>query len=218
VLYKTSLCEPRLRHPHHPYPYPMSIIPFPDYLCALVGHEQRFQSLSEIREGILHAVNVQALDAMSPNLKSHDYTRHFAQTTVPIFRHIPIEEVETAAGWVSGLSAVRSYFDLLGMHWKRCIYVRQDTVVIDPVTRTCRFVLDIEWMWRKPGLPGWVEVVECTQVYDSDYKIVEAEYLTLSGKDTCWPVMKWPVMRIQKTITSGRMVRATHSQLLSQSR
>jgi len=166
--------------------------------------EQR-QSLDMVRDGIMNAVNAQFLEATTLNVTTFELTRHFSQTTAPMFRHIPKEDVDSPAGWVTGLTAVRSYFDLLGLYWKRGIRVRRPALVVDPVNRTCQYMLDIEWTWckPKPGLEGWQEIVECNQMYDWEFKVVKAEYLTLSGRDTCWSVRSKSLINA----ASGGMVR-----------
>jgi len=172
----------------------------PRYSCILTFSEQQ-RSLDAVRQQILNAVSAQYLEATALPItqQSSEFTRHYSQTTCPIFRHIPKEDLDTPSGWVYGLTAVRSYFDLINLYWRQWIRVRQSTISVDPVKRSCRFVLDIDWTWCKAGISGWSEIVECNQMYDLDYKVVKAEYITLSGRETCWSVMN-------KTIHSERKV------------
>ena len=153
--------------------------------------QQQRQNLDAIHQHIMNTLNAFYVDTLITTATTAELTYHyFSQTTIPIFRHIPKEDLGTLGGWLSGHSAIRSYFDLFTLYWTRRIRVRQPTVTIDPVNRTCRFILDVDWEWCKPGLPGWSEVLECSHAYDWEYKVARGEYVTLSGRDTCWPFMK----------------------------
>jgi len=169
-------------------------------------YQQQQQQIHDdtVRRHILNALNAQYLDFTASLIHSVGFVSHFSQTICPIFRHIPIEDYDLPSGWVSGQNGVRSYFDILNMYWKQGISARQSTITIDTVHRTCQLVMDIDWTWlRRPQAPGWSEVVDCVQMYDPDYKIVKAEYITLSGRDTCWAFMG-------RMTTSEDMVRDGH--------
>ena len=153
----------------------------------------------------MNALNAQYLSLTTSPVHSTGFVSHVvSQTTCPIFRHIPIEDCDLPSGWVSGQNGVRSYFDILNMYWKRRISVRQSTIAIDTDQRSCQFVMDVDWAWlRRPQAPGWSEVVDCVQMYDPDYKIVKAEYITLSGRDTYWAF-------VGRSTASKGMVRDEH--------
>jgi len=167
---------------------------------AFFSQEQQQQNLDTVQQHILNAVNALYVEATNTAVQALQITDYFSDTDCPVFRHVPEEDVNTPAGWVYGHDGVRSYFDLLALHWTRQFCVRQSSITVDPVSRTCQFVLDIHWSWRRPGIPGWLEILECNQTYDFAYKIMRAEYITLSGRDTCWPFM-------ERIVTSTRVVR-----------
>ena len=172
---------------------------------AYQEYQQQQQQIHDdtVRQHIMNALNAQYLNLTTSPVRCAGFVSH-AVSTCSIFRHIPIEDYDLSSGWISGQNGVRSYFDILNIYWKRRMSVRQSTIAIDTVHRTCQFVLDIDWAWvRRPQSPGWSEVVECVQTYDPDYKIVKAEYITLSGRDTCWTVMG-------RRTTSNGLVRDEH--------
>jgi len=191
-------------------PAAMSTVPISQHVrgngqpTAYISSDQQQDNFHEVRERIMNAVNALYFGvAASTDADSTELAYHFSRTISPIFRHVCLEDAGTPLGWVHGLTGVRSYFDLLNLHWTRHIRVRQSTIKIDPVNRTCQFVVDIEWTWHKPGIPGWSEVLQCNHTYDWDYKLTIGEYITLSGRDTCWLFMA-------RAIGSERMVRVIH--------
>jgi len=173
--------------------------------------DQQQENLDTIRQHILNAAKSQYSELTKLPVDTSEYIRHFSHTTSPTFRHIPIEDWEIPSGWVSGHNAIRSYFELLSLYWRRWIRIRQPSIWIDPVKRTCRFVLDIDWAWCKPGLQGWSEIVECNQMYDLDYKVVKAEYITLSGRETCWSVMNKTIHSERKVCDTTSVTRPSYS-------
>ena len=187
----------------------MSTVPISQHVrgngqpAAYISPEQQ-ENFDVVREGIMNAVNALYFGvAVSTDADSTELAYHFSRTISPIFRHVCLEDAGTPLGWVHGLTGVRSYFDLLNLHWTRHIRVRQSTIKIDPVNRTCQFVVDIEWTWHRPGMPGWSEVLQCNHTYDWDYKLTIGEYITLSGRDTCWLFMA-------RAIGAERRVRVIH--------
>jgi len=86
----------------------------PNISRTLRGHVQPFilgqeeqQRLEDIRQGIWNAVNTLYFEATTLSVASSSLPRHFSQTICPMVRHIPKEDIESPAGWVSGHTSVR---------------------------------------------------------------------------------------------------------------
>ena len=128
----------------------------------------------------------------------NDMPNYYSISTPPQFRHVPIELAHLPSGWIIGLQGIRSYYDISRLHWRRSIYIRPETLVVNPVEMTVTCVIEAHWEWRNPnkGLP-WVEVAQGKLWYDHDFKVKAEEHLTISGKDTYF-------------LSRGKLLRKSH--------
>jgi hypothetical protein len=82
-----------------------------------------------------------------------------------------------------GLNAVRSYFDLLSMHYTRLRMTTHSTHA-SPETGRVIATASILWKWNKSG-KQWIEDVECTLDFDEHLRVKTFLVKTLSADDTC---------------------------------
>jgi len=147
-------------------------------LSLIMTHQQ----LECTRQRLLSAVTKQGAD--TPTMSEH-VADHFSTSTTVQFRHVPMALAHLSSGWVTGLQGVRSYFDMCSLYWRRKVYLRQNSMVIDAENMTVVLVIESHWEWRNPirGSP-WTEVIQGTLSFDFDFKVFKAEYITISGDDT----------------------------------
>jgi hypothetical protein len=145
------------------------------------------QSPEEITRGVLGALRAQATDLLSSSLfnSAHMVATYFCALAPPVLRHVPRENAHMHTGWVTGANGIRSYYDVCRTYWTWTSYVHIEGVSVDPILRQASFLIDVYWEWRNPSRgPPWIERINCTQTYDSDFKITIADFVTLSGAST----------------------------------
>lgn len=105
---------------------------------------------------------------------------HFSTTQMVFFEHSPINAYNFP---LTGLNAVRSYFDLLATHWTRhdmqkhecCVYFESKQVIVRASVR---------WKWKISG-NTWQEDFTCTLDFDDHLKVKSFVIKTSSAENTC---------------------------------
>ncbi|KAF7299835.1 hypothetical protein HMN09_00990400 [Mycena chlorophos] len=130
-----------------------------------------------------------AADALFLDLASNAPTKvlltHFSSTEKElVIQHAPIICPYPLKGRLTGLNAVRSYFDLISLHWDRAdLCVESQIAVVHP-TRTVTIRGSVRWIW-KVSRNEWVEKFTCVLEYDENFKVVGMVVETTSSPGTC---------------------------------
>lgn len=121
-----------------------------------------------------------ALATNTPPLRLLSY---FSTTHPVVIQHAPSSCPNPRSSRLSGLNAIRSYFDILATHWTRT-NMHRHSIRADPALRRVVVSASVTWMWKKSGRK-WNEDFTCTLDYDEGLKIVSFIVTTESGTSTC---------------------------------
>ena len=105
---------------------------------------------------------------------------HFSTTQQVSFNHSP---EENGTNSLTGLNAVRSYFDLLATHWTRHD-VKEHHIAVYPEFQRVILKASVRWVWKASGR-GWREEFTCTIDYDDHVKVKRLAVRTDSPPSTC---------------------------------
>lgn len=141
-------------------------------LCTLMppSHQQ-----------LLFAAEVLFLD-LSANPPSNILVAHFSSTKEVVIQHAPALCPHPYTSRLTGLNAVRSYFDLLTTHWMRSDTQTHSRTVVGPSQVAVNG--SVQWTWRSSGR-SWREDFLCTLDYDDNLKVVGMVVETHSAPGTC---------------------------------
>ncbi|KAJ7578191.1 hypothetical protein C8J56DRAFT_969277 [Mycena floridula] len=108
---------------------------------------------------------------------------HFSQTHLVVIQHAPLTCPHAKESRLTGLNAVRSYFDILATHWDRSepkrhsLVVKEDTMQVDVAA-------SVKWTWKASG-KSFREDFTCTLDFDEHAKVTSFIMNTTSGPGTC---------------------------------
>lgn len=108
---------------------------------------------------------------------------HFSTMTPPILQHAHVNSSISRICKFSGLSAIRSYYDLLFIHLSREMHLRPDSVVVLEEQQAAHATSDIVWTWRLTG-EQFIETIHCYVQFDEALKISAIIVTTLSDEST----------------------------------
>ncbi|SRR6266550_2452190 len=111
---------------------------------------------------------------------------YFSTTHLIALQHIPALLPDGRISRLSrmtGLNAVRSYFDLISAHFTRAPVVINH-LEADAETSSVTADATIIWTWRR-SRHRWQEDLICTIRYDEAYKIISLILETVSEPGTC---------------------------------
>lgn len=108
---------------------------------------------------------------------------HFSRAYPVVIQHAPITCPLAASTMLTGINAVRSYFDLLATHWNRSDPQRHSLVVHED-TRQVVVTASVTWTWKASG-KSWREDFTCTLGFDENCKVISFVMKTTSGPGTC---------------------------------
>ncbi|KAF7364788.1 hypothetical protein MVEN_00348800 [Mycena venus] len=137
--------------------------------------------MSPSHQQLLFAAEVLFLD-LSANSNSNIIISHFSSTQEVVIQHAPLLCPHPHTSRLTGLNAVRSYFDLLFTHWTRSNMKIHSRTVVEP--NQVAVSASVQWTWRSSGR-SWKEEFLCTLDYDDNLKIVGMIVETNSAPGTC---------------------------------
>jgi hypothetical protein len=105
---------------------------------------------------------------------------HFSTTQEVFFDHSPDE---CGSGSLTGLNAIRSYFDILATHWTRHD-VQEHHIAVYPESQRVIVQASVRWVWKASGR-SWREEFTCTLDYDDHVKVKRLTVRTNSPPGTC---------------------------------
>ncbi|KAJ7845426.1 hypothetical protein B0H14DRAFT_3455057 [Mycena olivaceomarginata] len=133
------------------------------------------------RKQLLFAAEVLFLD-LSANTSSNILVAHFSSSNEVVIQHAPILCPHPHTSRLSGLNAVRSYFDLIATTWLRSDMKVHMQTVVEP--NQVAVNASVRWTWRSSGR-SWTEDFLCTLEYDDSLKVVGMIVETNSAPGTC---------------------------------
>ncbi|KAJ7019425.1 hypothetical protein C8F04DRAFT_334476 [Mycena alexandri] len=134
------------------------------------------------RQQLLFAAEVLFLDLAS-DASSNILVRHFSSTEEVVLQHAPALCQHPHTSRVTGMNAVRSYFDLLATHWLRSETKLHSQRVVEGCSKVT-VTASVKWTWRLSGR-SWREDFSCTLEYDDHLKVVQMIIETNSPQGTC---------------------------------
>ncbi|KAJ7490556.1 hypothetical protein FB451DRAFT_621919 [Mycena latifolia] len=137
--------------------------------------------MSPSTQQLLFAAEVLFLD-LGASTPSDILVTHFSSTNDVVIQHAPALCPHPHTSRVTGLNAVRSYFDLLATHWMRSNSEVHAKTVVDAYR--VAVTASVQWTWRLSGR-SWREEFLCTLEYDDHLKIVAMIVETNSPPGTC---------------------------------
>jgi hypothetical protein len=137
--------------------------------------------MSPSHQQLLFAAEVLFLD-LSASTPSNILVAHFSSTKEVVIQHTPALCPHPYTSRVTGLNAVRSYFDLLATHWLRSDTKIHSRIVVE--TNQVAVNASVQWTWRSSGR-SWREDFLCTLDYDDQLKIIGMIVQTNSAPGTC---------------------------------
>ncbi|KAJ6583906.1 hypothetical protein DFH09DRAFT_263422 [Mycena vulgaris] len=137
--------------------------------------------MSPSNQQLLFAAEVLFLD-LSANTACDILLSHFSSTKDVVIQHAPALCPHPYTSRLTGLNAVRSYFDLLATHWLRSNTKIHAQTVVDPYRVAVN--ASVQWTWRSSGR-SWREDFLCTLDYDDHLKIIGMIVETNSPPGTC---------------------------------
>lgn len=140
------------------------------------------QSVST-QDHLISATNAFFL-ALASNTCSLTLLTHFSTTHPVTIQHAPALCPHPQTSRLSGLNAVRSYFDLLATNWTRSKMAIRTNPRADAKARRVVVGASVTWMWRRSGRE-WDEDFTCTLEFDENYKISSFVVKTDSAPETC---------------------------------
>lgn len=108
---------------------------------------------------------------------------HFSHTAPVVIQHAPAACPLAAASRLTGINAVRSYFDLLATHWTRSEPQRESLIAYE-ATQQVVVKASVKWTWKASG-KSWREEFTCTLDYDENGEVISFVMRTTSGPGTC---------------------------------
>ncbi|KAJ7364904.1 hypothetical protein DFH08DRAFT_840271, partial [Mycena albidolilacea] len=129
----------------------------------------------------LFAAEVLFLD-LSTNIPSNILTAHFSSSNELVIQHAPILCPHPHTSRLTGLNAVRSYFDLIATTWLRSDMKVHMRTVVEP--NQVAVNASVRWTWRSSDR-SWTEDFLCTLEYDDSLKVVGMIVETNSAPGTC---------------------------------
>lgn len=108
---------------------------------------------------------------------------HFSTMTPPLLQHAHANCSMSSMGKFSGMSGVRSYYDLLFVHFYRETHLHPESVVVLGNQMAAHATADIHWTWRLTG-EKFVETIDCFVQFDEATKITAVIVTTLSDRST----------------------------------
>lgn len=148
--------------------------------------------------------------ALATNTAPMTLLTYFSSTYLVIIQHAPSTCPYPKSSRLTGLNAIRSYFDLLATHWTRSD-MQKHSVQANTTDRTVVVKASVTWMWKK-SRRSWREEFTCTLGYDEHCKIVSFIVRTESGPGTCImravdiepPVLTKPMVPLMVSLTYDR--------------
>ncbi|KAJ7606573.1 hypothetical protein DFH06DRAFT_240254 [Mycena polygramma] len=137
--------------------------------------------MSPSHQQLLFAAEVLFLD-LSETTPTSILIGHFSASSEVVIQHTPALCPHPFTSRVTGLNAVRSYFDLLATHWTRSDGQIHTRTVVG--TYQVAVNASVRWTWRCSGR-SWREDFLCTLEYDDNLKIVSMIIATNSPPGTC---------------------------------
>lgn len=117
---------------------------------------------------------------LGANRSSADLLHYFSDTDLIRLSHSP---VDTYTFPLTGIQAVRSYFDLLSTHWTRDeINLHNISASVDDQQVIVN--ASVKWKWKYSGR-SWTEAFTCTLDYDECLRIKAFIVQTNSAPETC---------------------------------
>ncbi|KAJ6622625.1 hypothetical protein B0H10DRAFT_892974 [Mycena sp. CBHHK59/15] len=133
------------------------------------------------RKQLLFAAEAFFLD-LSANTPSKILIAHFSSTKEVVIQHAPALCPHPYTSRLTGLNAVRSYFDLIATNWLRSETQIRSQTAIEP--RQVAVKASVRWTWRESGR-SWTEDFLCILDYDDNLKIMSMIIQTESEPGTC---------------------------------
>ncbi|KAJ7429080.1 hypothetical protein B0H11DRAFT_2167710 [Mycena galericulata] len=137
--------------------------------------------MSPTKQQLLFAAEILFLD-LSANSPTSILVGHFSSTKEVVIQHAPALCPHAYTSRVTGLNAVRSYFDLIATNWSRSNTEIRARTVVEP--NKVAVTASVRWTWRLSGR-SWVEDFVCTLEYDEHLKIIGMVIETKSASGTC---------------------------------
>lgn len=136
-------------------------------------------------EAELKTASQEFLDAFSLNISPQNITSYFSTCYPVIIQHAPASCTHPSASRFIGPTAIRSYFDLLAIHWSRSdVKIRTAPQVVDGETQAVVLGASVTWKWLKSGRK-WTEDFTWTMGFDDELKIISLVSQTVSEASTC---------------------------------
>lgn len=123
-------------------------------------------------------------DALCTDRSSTQLLEFFSTSQEPVIQHIPADCPNPLGSRLTGLNAVRSYFDIQATHWRRDHIGVRNLPRLDLENRTVVLDASVVWVWRC-SRRRWTEDVSCTITFDDDMKITSFIVRTESSSETC---------------------------------
>lgn len=108
---------------------------------------------------------------------------HFSQTQPVVIQHAPASCPHPLSSRLTGINAVRSYFDLLATHWTRSDPRRLSLIAYEETAQVV-VIASVKWTWKASG-KSWREDFTCTLDFDDNAKVTSFIMQTDSGPGTC---------------------------------
>ena len=132
---------------------------------------------------LMQATSKILADLATSTASSSAILAHFSTHHNVTLDHSPMHSRHPQYPPFVGLTAVRSYFDLISMHYTRVGITMHSTQVYPSMSRVI-FTASIIWRWNASG-KTWTEDVQCTLDYDEHLKIKNFLVKTQSAEETC---------------------------------
>ncbi|KAF7298660.1 hypothetical protein MIND_00813200 [Mycena indigotica] len=139
--------------------------------------------MSPTQKQLLFAADALFLD-LAANASTKILLSHFSSTNELVIQHAPISCPLPQDSRLTGLNAVRSYFDLISVHWERKDLCLDSQNAITHPTKTVTVHGSVGWTWRL-SRREWTEKFTCTLEYDDNLKVVGMVVETTSPPATC---------------------------------
>lgn len=136
------------------------------------------------QDQLIHAANSFLAALSNPTRNSRMLLSYFSTRQTVTLDHSPsVTQYPQYSAPFIGLSAVRSYFDLIAMHYTVVSVATHSFQAFASQSRVVS-ISSIQWRWRSSG-NTWTEDVSCTFEYDEQLKLKSFIVKTQSAEDTC---------------------------------
>ncbi len=122
-------------------------------------------------------------DVFSMNTTSLALLSHFSPDQSISIQHSYSTCLTPNAHRFTGRIGVRSYFDVLMLHFEKSP-MTLDQWYVDESVRRVVLTGSVEWTWRK-SRQKWKEVLTCSIDFDANLKVVSLMFITTSDETTC---------------------------------